>query len=142
MLLLREIKTLDSNYHYPYSILGEESLYKGGKNMETTDVIQMMVLADLFKLLGDKTRLTIMALLQVQSLCVRDLVEILQASQPSVSQHLAKLKGQGLVKEERRGAWVFYSLNNDAAPVMKLILEHLPDVKPLVEKQQRVTLSS
>ncbi|MDN9012070.1 ArsR/SmtB family transcription factor [Brevibacillus laterosporus] len=110
--------------------------------METTDMIQMMVLADLFKLLGDKTRLTIMALLQVQSLCVRDLVEILQASQPSVSQHLAKLKGQGLVKEERRGAWVFYSLNNESAPVMKLILEHLPDVKPLVEKQQRVTLSS
>ena len=49
------------------------------------DLMQVLFLSEVYKLLGDKTRLTIMALLQVQSLCVRDLVEILQTSQPSVS---------------------------------------------------------
>ena len=110
--------------------------------MDSTEIVQIMLYADFFKIMGDKTRLTILALLQVQALCVRDLVEILQASQPSVSQHLAKMKSQGLVKEERRGAWVFYSLNTDSNKLIPAILEHLPDLKPLVDKQQRVSLSS
>ncbi|WP_139491929.1 ArsR/SmtB family transcription factor [Brevibacillus dissolubilis] len=105
--------------------------------MGPTELMEMMYLADIFKLLGDKTRLTIMALLHVQSLCVRDLVEILQASQPSVSQHLAKLKMHGLVKEHRKGAWVFYSINGDNNPMMNVILRELPDMRPIVEKQQQ-----
>jgi len=104
--------------------------------MESMDMMQMLYIADMFKLLGDKTRLTIMALLQAQSLCVRDLVEILQASQPSVSQHLAKLKSHGLVKEDRRGPWVFYSINKEVAPMIKLILKELPDVGHLIQNRQ------
>jgi ArsR family transcriptional regulator len=100
--------------------------------MEATDLMQLLYLADVYKLLGDKTRLTIMALLHVQSLCVRDLVEILQASQPSVSQHLAKLRTHGLVKENRKGPWVFYSVNTECSPEVKLILQQLPDVSHMI----------
>ncbi|MFY0546239.1 ArsR/SmtB family transcription factor [Brevibacillus sp. H7] len=99
------------------------------------DLMQVLYLAEIYKLLGDKTRLTIMALLQVRSLCVRDLVDILQASQPSVSQHLAKLKTHGLVKESRKGPWVFYSINTDCSPAVKRILEHLPDMSPIVKEK-------
>ncbi|RNB83529.1 ArsR/SmtB family transcription factor [Brevibacillus panacihumi] len=98
-----------------------------------TDFMQVLLLAEIYKLLGDKTRLTIMALLQVQSLCVRDLVEILQTSQPSVSQHLAKLKTHGLVKERRKGPWVYYSVNSECSPQVKQILSNLPDMSTVVK---------
>ncbi|MGO0058969.1 ArsR/SmtB family transcription factor [Brevibacillus fluminis] len=104
--------------------------------MEGSEIVQLMYLADLFKLLGDKTRLTIMALLYVQSLCVRDLVEILQVSQPSVSQHLAKLRIQGLVKETRQGAWVFYSINSEHMPIVKMILDQVPDMQHMIKTMQ------
>lgn len=63
------------------------------------------------KLLGDKTRLTMMKLLEKQECCVCELVEIFKTSQPSVSQHLRKLKDAGLVKENRKGQWIYYSVN-------------------------------
>ncbi|MGC5325321.1 ArsR/SmtB family transcription factor [Brevibacillus sp. SYSU BS000544] len=97
--------------------------------MEPTDMMQILYMADLFKLLGDKTRLTILSLLYVQSMCVRDLVENIQASQPSVSQHLAKLRSHGIVKETRKGAWVYYSINQECKPLVKQILEQLPNAK-------------
>lgn len=70
--------------------------------------------AVLFKLLGDKTRLTIVSLLSVDDVCVCEFVEIFQTSQPSVSQHLRKLRDKGLVKERKQGQWVFYSLNQES----------------------------
>ncbi|WP_019123940.1 ArsR/SmtB family transcription factor [Brevibacillus massiliensis] len=109
--------------------------------MDSTDMMQILLMAELFKLLGDKTRLTIMALLHAKSLCVRDLVEILQASQPSVSQHLAKLRMQGLVKETRKGPWVYYSVSNECQPMMELILEQLPDLKHVVANAERDKVS-
>lgn len=109
--------------------------------MEPTDMMQILYMADLFKLLGDKTRLTIMALLYVQSMCVRDLVEILQASQPSVSQHLAKLRSHGLVKETRKGAWVFYSINTECTPLVAQVLQQLPTFKQVVERLEEPSVS-
>lgn len=110
--------------------------------MEATDLVQLLYLAEIYKLLGDKTRLTIMALLHVQSLCVRDLVEILQASQPSVSQHLAKLKTHGLVKENRKGPWVFYSINYDCTPMVQRILDQLPDVTQIIKNRPANTVNA
>ncbi|USG66337.1 metalloregulator ArsR/SmtB family transcription factor [Brevibacillus ruminantium] len=107
-----------------------------------TDLMQVLYLSEIYKLLGDKTRLTIMALLQIQSFCVRDLVEILQTSQPSVSQHLAKLKTHGLVKEKRKGPWVYYSLNTECSPTIRQILQHLPDVSPIVKVKQETAAHS
>jgi ArsR family transcriptional regulator len=65
------------------------------------------------KLLGDKTRLTIMKILDKQECCVCELVEIFKTSQPAVSQHLRKLKDAGLIKENRKGQWIFYSANHE-----------------------------
>src|SRR5690349_13398993 len=86
------------------------------------------LLQECFKSLGDKTRLRILALLRHENLCVFELVEILQISQPSVSQHLRKLKGARLVKERREGQWVFYSLDGTDIPFLESILEKLPDL--------------
>lgn len=61
-------------------------------------------IADVFKLLGDKTRLTIVAMLKEKELCVCEIVELLNTSQPNISQHMRKLKDGGLVKESKKRA--------------------------------------
>ncbi|WP_209851828.1 ArsR/SmtB family transcription factor [Paenibacillus sediminis] len=86
-------------------------------------------MAESLKLLADKTRLTIIALLKEQELCVCDITEITGMSQPNASQHLRKLKAAGVVNESRRGQWVYYSLNTTNKPYMECIYEHLPSMK-------------
>lgn len=81
-------------------------------SFETGDLDEV---SQTLKLLGDKTRLTIMKLLEKQECCVCELVEIFKTSQPSVSQHLRKLKDAGLVKENRKGQWIFYSINPNSS---------------------------
>lgn len=85
--------------------------------------------ATILKLLGDKTRLTMMKLLEGRTLCVCELVELFEISQPAISQHLRKLKDAGLVKEEKRGQWVYYSVNKESSsyPFVKQILDLLPN---------------
>lgn len=87
--------------------------------------------AQILKLLGDKTRLTIMKILEEGSCCVSELVEILQISQPAISQHLRKLKDIGLVEEERKGQWISYSINRELEqyPLVQKILLQIPSQK-------------
>lgn len=87
------------------------------------------------KLLGDKTRLTMIGLLEDHECCVCEFVEIFQMSQPAISQHLRKLRDAGLVKERRNGQWIFYSLNkeHETYPLIKGVLHHLPDQKEKLE---------
>ncbi|MBW7453438.1 ArsR/SmtB family transcription factor [Paenibacillus sepulcri] len=81
------------------------------------------------KLLSDKSRLTILTLLREQELCVCDIVEILETTQPNVSQHLKKLKTGGLINETKRRQWVYYSLNLADKPYLNDLLAHLPSMK-------------
>ncbi|MBO8155793.1 MAG: winged helix-turn-helix transcriptional regulator [Bacillaceae bacterium] len=86
------------------------------------------VLAGKMKALSDPTRLKIIALLKMRSCCVCELVPIFGISQPAVSKHMFRLKSAGLVKEERQGKWVFYSLNEDVFQEMGFDLTRLPDL--------------
>ncbi|MGE7218777.1 ArsR/SmtB family transcription factor [Priestia koreensis] len=83
--------------------------------MSTKNVIEVEKAAQVLKLLGDKTRLSMMKLLENNECCVCELVEIYKMSQPAISQHLRKLKDIELVREQRKGQWIFYSLNKDSA---------------------------
>ncbi|MCF8567075.1 metalloregulator ArsR/SmtB family transcription factor [Alicyclobacillus tolerans] len=58
-------------------------------------------MAEIYKARADRTRLRMLALLAKDELCVCELVSVLHMSQPSVSQHLRKLKQVGLVKERK-----------------------------------------
>lgn len=84
--------------------------------------------ATIMKLLGDKTRLTMMKVLANQDCCVCEFVAMFDASQPAISQHIRKLKDAGLVKESRRGQWIFYSLNQqyEHFDFVQLLLDALP----------------
>lgn len=83
------------------------------------------------KALSEENRLKILAYLSIDTLCVCEIVELLNISQPQVSQHLRKLREVHLVKEERRGKWVYYSLNNTHPiyPVVLHIISTLPSVQ-------------
>lgn len=94
-------------------------------------------LAESFRALGDRTRLRILAMLKVDELCVCELVEALGISQPAVSQHMRRLKQAGWVKENRRGQWVFYSLDGSAYPFRNRVIEALPDMSAAVEELRR-----
>lgn len=101
--------------------------------------------AKILKLLGDKTRLSMMGLLLNHDCCVCEFVELFKMSQPAISQHLRKLKDAGLVNEQKRGQWVFYSLNrqNSFFPLVDDVLKHVPDqeekINLLAQKGLRIT---
>lgn len=63
---------------------------------------QINEMAEHFKLLGDKSRLTMLALLKERPLCVCDFVDLIGMSQPGVSQHLRKLKNAKCLMSTRR----------------------------------------
>src|SRR5690625_4274366 len=68
---------------------------------------------EIVKAIREETRLKIISYLTIDSFCVCELVELLQMSQPSISQHLRRLRQAEIILEERRGKWIFYSLNKE-----------------------------
>lgn len=69
--------------------------------------------AELFKILSVDKRIEIIELLKKEPMSVNALAGALGITQSAVSQHLRVLKGTGLVKDERQGYWIYYSLNRD-----------------------------
>src|SRR4051794_22781684 len=67
-------------------------------------------LSQSFRALGDATRLRILRLLAQAPLNVTELVSLVGVAQSSVSHHLSKLKGLGLIREERQAGYSYYSL--------------------------------
>ena len=79
--------------------------------LDTTDAAE---LAAGFSALADPVRLRVLSMLAASpegEVCVCDFVEPLAKSQPTVSHHLRVLSDAGLVQGDRRGKWVWYSLN-------------------------------
>ena len=70
--------------------------------------------AELFKILSVDKRIEIIEFLKKEAMSVNSLAEALGVTQSAVSQHLRVLKAAGLVRNERQGYWVFYSLDRDA----------------------------
>jgi len=69
-----------------------------------------MELVNEFKALADKTRLRIIALLFNKSLCVCEIMDILEMTQSRISRHMGILKQAGFIEEERKGKWVIYRI--------------------------------
>jgi ArsR family transcriptional regulator len=79
--------------------------------LDTTDAAE---LAGGFSALADPVRLRVLSIIAASpdgEVCVCDFVDPLRRSQPTVSHHLRVLSEAGLVQSERRGKWVWYSLN-------------------------------
>ena len=71
--------------------------------------------AELFKALGVGSRIKIIELLKERgSLCVKDISDELGISPSAVSQHLKVLRFAGLVRNERKGYWIPYEVDEAA----------------------------
>ena len=69
--------------------------------------------AELFKILAVDKRIEIIELLKKEAMNVNSMAEALGITSSAVSQHLRVLKGAGLVRDERKGYWIYYSLDRD-----------------------------
>ncbi len=78
------------------------------------ELIMRTTPSEICKLLSVETRLAIIELLKTNGpLGANDISEKLNITAAAVSQHLRLLKQAGLVRSQRRGYWIPYSLNED-----------------------------
>jgi len=83
-------------------------------------------LSETFKALGDPTRIKIIYALSNKSLCVCDLAAVLDMSQSAVSHQLRILRNLKLVRFEKKGKSVYYSLDDDhILSMFNKCLEHV-----------------
>jgi len=79
-------------------------------------------ITEVLKALADNSRLEIINLLSCGKMCVCDIVEELDLSQPNISHHLKILKNVDLIIATKRGRWIDYELNQDK---FKLLQDNL-----------------
>jgi len=88
--------------------INEESVQEVQSKMLPTEVV--INLAELYKTLGDPTRVKILFALMQKELCVCDIAAVINVSESAVSHQLRLLRGQKLVKFRREGKVLYYSL--------------------------------
>ena len=91
------------------------------------DVDEAVDLAEMFRLLGDPTRVRILfTLLEAGELCVCDIAAVVDTSETKVSQAMRLLRGAGVVRNRRDGRNVFYRLDDaHVRMLLDLSREHL-----------------
>ncbi len=73
------------------------------------------------KALSDGTRIKILAMLSVRSMCVCELTHVLGLAQPTVSRHLKQLEDAGFINSRREGNWTIYFLDPEDKVVSQLL---------------------
>ena len=98
--------------------------HKAKNNLLTDDTL--LNIADFYKALSDSTRIKIINLLKDNELCVCDISSILNLTKSTVSHQLKNLREMNLIKNEKRGKEVWYSLADEhVKEVFEISLEHI-----------------
>lgn len=88
-----------------------------------------VLLAETFQALGDTSRVQIVWALSHGELCVGDIAELVEMSQPAVSHHLRTLRNLKLVRVRKEGRTAFYSLDDEHIErLLKEGIEHVEDL--------------
>jgi DNA-binding transcriptional ArsR family regulator len=74
---------------------------------------RMLDLSELFKVLGDATRIKIISALLTQEMCVCDIAVLLDMTKSAISHQLRVLRQSKLVKARKQGKHTYYSLDDD-----------------------------
>ncbi|ERL04868.1 putative cadmium efflux system accessory protein [Mitsuokella sp. oral taxon 131 str. W9106] len=95
--------------------------------LHTLDDDTSLQLADLFKMLSDRTRIKLLSLLVAEEeMCVCDIAEALAMGQSAISHQLRVLRAARLVKFRKEGKEAWYSLDDDhVVLLMRQGLEHV-----------------
>lgn len=85
-------------------------------------------LAELFKVLGDSTRIRILLLLQEKEASVNEIANELNMNQSAISHQLKNLKHSKLIKNRRDGQTIYYSLDDDHVyKIIEMGLAHVDE---------------
>ena len=82
-------------------------------------------IAALFKTLSNPRRLYMLCCLCDQDCTVSDLEKVCDASQPVISQHLSRMRHEGLVESRREGNFVYYRIADPQIPALIKSLERV-----------------
>ena len=86
----------------------------------------LLKLAELFKILGDPTRLKIVELLLENEMCVNHIAETMGMGQSAISHQLRVLRQARLVTYRKEGKTAYYSLNDDhVEALVRMGMEHV-----------------
>lgn len=77
----------------------------------------------LFKVFSNEVRLKIFEFLLEGKMCVSGIVEKLDVTQPTVTQHLRILQQIGLIKSKKSGYWIHYFIDEKCLIEVKKELE-------------------
>ena len=108
--------------HLPHNH-GQAMEQQGCLMPETAD---FQIVSDIFKQLGDSSRVRIFWILCHCEECVINLSAMMEMSSPAVSHHLKLLKGSGLIISRREGKEVYYrAADTEAARLLNHMIEKL-----------------
>ncbi len=82
-------------------------------NQYDYDEDEVYELSELFKVLGDSTRIKILGCLTITEMCVSDISQFLGMTQSAISHQLRKMKMHRLVKSRRDGKVIYYALDDE-----------------------------
>jgi DNA-binding transcriptional ArsR family regulator len=94
----------------------------------------------IFEALSSPVRRKILAYLAHAELSAGDIAARFEISKPAVSQHLSILERAGLVRSEKRGQYIYYSLvpDNLANTLTSYVQEVCPVSRPLKKESARI----
>lgn len=95
-----------------------------------------------YKCLADETRLRCLMLIESEEeLCVCELTEALDVSQPKISRHLAQLRQCELLLDRKQGQWVYYRINPALPGWAKSVLQQTGDANKVFLKENLANLA-
>jgi len=118
------MKKLDDAPKCDCTIIHEDVVERVRSKMPETE--QLYDLSELFKSLGDQTRLKILFALSKEEMCVCDIASLLDMTQSAISHQLRVLRNSRLVKYTKHGKVVYYSLDDEhVKELFKQGLDHV-----------------
>ena len=82
---------------------------------------QISSLSSLLRLVGEESRLKILCILKQGEHCVCEVEKHISLSQSLISHHLKDLKNAGLIQDEKKQQWVYYSLTAKGKQITNLL---------------------
>jgi len=84
---------------------------------------RVTALSSLLKIVSEESRLKLLCILKQGEYCVCEIMEHVDMSQSLISHHLKDLKDIGIVVDEKRGLYVYYSLTPKGKDITNLIFK-------------------
>ncbi len=109
------------------NVIHKEIVEEASKKLPQEEVI--IDLAELFKVFGDSTRMKILCTLMYDEMCVCDIAHVIHSTCSATSHQLRILKQAKLVKFQKRGKVVYYSLDDEhVKEIYQKGLEHVEEL--------------